>query len=346
MPFQGPYPNSDEPEKIGVLFTNLGTPDAAETAAVRRYLAEFLWDPRVVEAPRLIWWAVLNGVILNTRPRKSAAAYRKVWTERGSPLLSMTLDQAKALEEALQNRTSEPLMVVPAMRYGTPSIAAGLEKLRLANARKIIVLPAYPQYSASTTASTLDAVSATLRTWRWIPELCVINEYHAQPGYIAALAASIREYWGRHGEPDRLLISFHGIPKDYADKGDPYPNHCCATARLLSAALGLSADRWKLTFQSRLGKAEWLRPYTDETLVEWGREGLGKVHVICPGFSADCLETLEEIAGENRENFQQAGGGEYHYIPALNDRPDHIQALADLVLNRIGPAPAGSSGSA
>ncbi|MES9879223.1 MAG: ferrochelatase [Candidatus Sedimenticola sp. 1PA] len=333
MNYKGPEPSSDQPECTGVLLTNLGTPDAPTTTDVRRYLKEFLSDPRVVEIPRLIWWLVLNGVILRTRPSKSAAAYKQVWTENGSPLLDISKRQADALNERLQQKSDTPIKVVLAMRYGNPSIAAGLEALREANARKIIVLPLYPQYSATTTASTFDAVSEVLRQWRWIPELRFINHYQDDPGYIASLAKSVREFWQTHGEPDRLLISFHGIPREYADAGDPYPKECNTTARLLTEALGIADDRCTTTFQSRLGGKEWLKPYTDETLKSWGAEGTGKVHVICPGFSADCLETIEEIGEENRDYFIQAGGGEYRYIPSLNDREDHIEALADLVMS-------------
>ncbi|MES9958575.1 MAG: ferrochelatase, partial [Sedimenticola sp.] len=295
MNYQGPAPRSDQPECTGVLLTNLGTPDAPTTADVRRYLKEFLSDPRVVETPRLIWWLILNGIILRTRPAKSAEAYRQVWTENGSPLLDISQRQATALQERLQQRSEQPIKVALAMRYGNPSIAEGLESLRKANARRIIVLPLYPQYSATTTASTLDAVSDVLKTWRWLPELRFISHYQDHPGYIGALAESVREYWQQHGEPDRLLISFHGIPQDYADAGDPYPEECSTTAQLLADNLGLEAERWSMTFQSRLGRKEWLKPYTDKTLKQWGSEGTGKVHVICPGFSADCLETIEEI---------------------------------------------------
>ncbi|MES9967912.1 MAG: ferrochelatase [Sedimenticola sp.] len=333
MNYQGPAPRSDQPECTGILLTNLGTPDAPTTADVRRYLKEFLSDPRVVETPRLIWWLILNGIILRTRPAKSAEAYRQVWTEKGSPLLDISQRQATALQERLQQRSEQPIKVALAMRYGNPSIAEGLESLRKANARRIIVLPLYPQYSATTTASTLDAVSDVLKTWRWLPELRFISHYQDHPGYIGALAESVREYWQQHGEPDRLLISFHGIPQDYADAGDPYPEECSTTAQLLADNLGLEAERWSMTFQSRLGRKEWLKPYTDKTLKQWGSEGTGKVHVICPGFSADCLETIEEIGQENRDYFVQAGGGEYRYIPALNDRKDHIEALTDLVLS-------------
>jgi len=336
MRFGGPFPGDATPERIGVLLVNLGTPDAPTTAAVRRYLAEFLADPRVVEMARLPWWLILHGIILRTRPRRSAAAYRKVWTEQGSPLLAVGRRQAAALQQALAARLGDRVQVELAMRYGNPSLADGLERLRQGGAGRVVVLPLYPQYSATTTGSTFDGLSQVLTRWRWLPELDFVTRYHHRPAYLDALAQSVRDHWSAHGEPERLLLSFHGIPKDYADQGDPYPRQCEATAQALAERLGLSAGRWQLSYQSRLGRAEWLRPYTDQTLEAWGRAGVKRVDVVCPGFAADCLETLEEIAQENRHLFQQTGGGEYHYIPALNDRPDHIAALAELVLGRLG----------
>ncbi len=321
----------DAPESLGVLMVNLGTPDSFTTADVRRYLAEFLADPRVVDMPRLLWMLILHGVILRIRPRRSAHAYAQVWTERGSPLMDYSLRQAQALQQTLQGRFRVPVKLVLAMRYGSPSVAEGLRELQAANARRILVLPMYPQYSAATTASVFDAVTAELRTWRWVPEMRFINQYHDHSGYTDALASSIRTHWDAHGRPDRLLFSFHGIPREYFLNGDPYYCHCQKTARLVVERLGLSDDRWQLSFQSRVGAKEWLEPYTDHTLKEWGAAGVPHVHVVCPGFSADCLETLEEIAVENRDYFLAAGGKDYGYIPALNDSPDHIQALADLV---------------
>ncbi len=321
----------DAPESIGVLMVNLGTPDSSGTADVRRYLAEFLSDSRVIEMPRLLWMLILHGVILRIRPRRSAHAYQQVWTERGSPLMDYSQRQAQALQQTLQGRSTVPLKLVLAMRYGSPSVADGLRELQAANARRILVLPMYPQYSATTTASVFDAVSAELRTWRWVPELRFVNQYHDHPQYIQALAASIRGHWDSHGIPDKLMFSFHGIPKDYFLNGDPYYCQCQKTARLVVQQLDLAERQWQLCFQSRVGTKEWLKPYTDHTLKEWGAAGMGKVQVVCPGFSADCLETLEEIAVENRDYFLGAGGTDYSYIPALNDSPDHIQALADLV---------------
>jgi ferrochelatase len=321
----------DAVECLGVLLTNLGTPDSCSRTDVRRYLGEFLWDPRVVEVPRPLWWLVLNLVILTTRPRRSAAAYQRIWTDAGSPLLVISRQQEAALQQTLAQQSGLPVKVVLAMRYGNPSIAAGLEALRQAGARRILVLPLYPQYSATTTASTFDAVAAVLRRWRWLPEVRFINHYHDEPAYIDALAASVQRYQAAHGTPDRLLMSFHGIPRDYFLAGDPYHCESHKTARLLAERLGLDKAQWQLSFQSRLGPREWLRPYTDETLRKLAGEGVRKVQVICPGFSADCLETLEEIAMENREAFIEAGGETYEYIPCLNADPAHIDMLARLV---------------
>lgn len=335
MNYRGPVPSDEVPECTGVLLTNLGTPDSTATGDIRRYLKEFLSDPRVVEMPRLLWWLALNGVILRTRPKRSAKAYRKVWTSEGSPLFTISRKQADALGLALNEKVDNPIKVTLAMRYGSPSIEEGLEALRLANARRILILPLYPQYSATTTASTFDEVSRTLQGWRWIPELRFINHYYDMPGYIQALAQSVQSFQQTHGKPDRLLLSFHGIPQEYADNGDPYPQECKATGALLAKELGLSEDEWALTFQSRVGPKEWLKPYTDETLKHWGSSGVKRAQVICPGFPTDCLETLEEIGEENRQYFLSAGGEEYLYIPALNDSKIHIDALSGLVLQHL-----------
>ncbi|MGD2111928.1 MAG: ferrochelatase [Gammaproteobacteria bacterium] len=321
----------DAPECTGVLLVNLGTPDAPDKAAVRRYLKEFLWDPRVVELARPLWWPILNLVILNTRPRRSAHAYAKIWSEEGSPLLVISQRQRTALESGLQAIHGPGVRVALAMRYGNPSIAAGLDELRRAGARRLLVLPLYPQYSATTTASTFDAVSRELRSWRWLPELRFVNHYHDHPGYIGALARSVEDYWAEHGRPDRLVMSFHGIPEAYFQAGDPYFCECQKTGRLLAGELGLQAEQWTLTFQSRLGPKQWLKPYTDKTLRALGREGVQGIHVICPGFSADCLETLEEINLQDRDIFLQAGGKHFGYIPCLNDAPAHLDALCEIV---------------
>ncbi len=320
-----------EEERIGILLTNLGTPDSCEPADVRRYLKEFLWDPRVVEVPRLAWWFVLNFIILNTRPKRSAAAYKKVWTEEGSPLLTISQQQAESLQHALDQQYPDRFKVVLAMRYGQPSIQDGLEKLRQAGARRLLVFPLYPQYSASTTASTFDAVTTEFQHWRWLPEMRFINHYHDDERYIETLAQSVRDFWREHGKPEKLVMSFHGVPKDYLLKGDPYHCECHKTGRLLAEKLELDAEDWQLTFQSRLGPKEWLKPYTDHTLEAMGKAGVKNVQVVCPGFSADCLETLEEIAMENRETFLQAGGEQYEYIPCLNSRDTHIDMMLKLV---------------
>ncbi|ATX81113.1 ferrochelatase [Mariprofundus ferrinatatus] len=322
----------EQERATGILLTNLGTPDAPTRAALQDYLAEFLWDPRVVEQPRWLWWLILNAIILNTRPAKSAALYEKVWTDEGSPLLATGKRQREKLEAALQERGIGAVHVELAMRYGNPSIRKGLEALREKNCDRMIVLPLYPQYSATTTGSTFDAVAKVLKEWRRVPRLTFIDAYHDQPLYIEALAASIRDHWKENGKAERLLLSFHGIPESYFENGDPYPCHCRKTARLVREALGLDETQLQLAFQSRFGKEPWVQPYTDETLEKWGKEGVESVDVICPGFAADCLETLEEIAMENREVFLGAGGKRYSYIPALNDSDAHVQALTQVVL--------------
>lgn len=316
---------------VGVLLVNLGTPNSPSVADVRRYLREFLWDPRVVELARPAWWLVLNLVILTTRPRRSAKAYAKVWTDAGSPLMVISKKQHVALQEQLDAQGGPPVTVALAMRYGRPGIAAGLQALRDAGVKRVLVLPLYPQYSATTTASIVDAVADELRDWRELPELRFVNDYHRHPAYISALADSVRRYWSVHGEPDKLLLSFHGIPQAYVDAGDPYATQCYKTAELLVAALELPADRWQLSFQSRLGPKQWLQPYTDHTLEALAAEGVRNVHVLCPGFSVDCLETLEEVALENRAIFLAAGGEQYGYIECLNDQASHIQLFSELV---------------
>jgi ferrochelatase len=321
----------DMPEKLGVLMLNLGTPDAPTPNAVRRYLAEFLNDPRVVEVPRPLWWFILHGVILRVRPARSARAYQAVWTDRGSPLLDIAQRQAAGLQQRLTQRVGSSVRVELAMRYGNPSVSGALERLKADHVRRLLVLPLYPQYSGTTTASTFDAVTEELSTWHWLPELRFVNQYHDDPAYIDALVASIRTAWAEKGEPERLLFTFHGIPKRYFTAGDPYHCHCQKTARMVADSLGLDEDRWLVSFQSRVGRDEWLQPYTDETLKLWGSDGVKSVHVIAPGFSADCLETLEEIDVENRRYFLEAGGGDYYYIPCLNDAPAHLDMLAGLV---------------
>ena len=332
-------------EKLGILVTNLGTPDAPETGPLRRYLAEFLWDPRVVEVPRPLWWLILHGVILRIRPSRSAEAYRGVWTEDGSPLLTHARAQAHGLKERLAPQLSGPVEVALGMRYGNPSIASALRQLHALNVTRLLVLPLYPQYSASTTGSTFDAVAAELMRWRWVPELRFVGRYHEAPGYIEALAASIREHWAEHGRGEHLLMSFHGVPRRYLDSGDPYHCQCHKTARLVAEALELEDGSWTTTFQSRFGREEWLKPYTDATVKALGQKGLKRIDVVCPGFSADCLETIEEIGEENAGYFREAGGETLSYIPCLNTRDDHLDFLAQLSLQHMqgwpetGPAP-------
>ncbi len=322
-------PDAETP--IGILLVNTGSPAAQTTREVRHYLREFLADPRVVEAPRWLWWLILNGIILNTRPRKSAALYQKVWTSEGAPLLANSRHQAAALRAALRARLGENFRLELGMAYGEPSLREALENLRRDQCRRILALPMFPQYSGPTTGSIFDGVTNRLRRWRRVPELRFVTGYYDDPAYINALAASVRDYWSKKGKPERLLISFHGLPLDYVAKGDPYAQHCKRTTELLVKALELPDDLWRQSFQSRFGRQPWLQPYTDEMLRAMGQKGIKRVDVICPGFSADCLETLEEIAIQNRDIYLQAGGGEYNYIPALNDRADHIQALAGMI---------------
>lgn len=327
------------PESLGVLLVNLGTPDQPTTEAVRRYLAQFLWDPRVVEIPRPIWWLILHGYILRTRPAKSAAAYREIWTEQGSPLLLHTRDIATGMQEKLAARLSGAIHVEVGMTYGRPSIQDALEQMYSQCVRRVIVLPLYPQYSGTTTASVFDAVTEALSQRRWVPELRFINHYHDSAGYISALAASIRDHWDIHGRGERLLMSFHGVPKRTLLAGDPYHCQCQKTARLVAESLDLDDGEWQVSFQSRVGRDEWLRPYTDDTLRAWGRERTGLIDVVCPGFAVDCLETLEEIAIQNAKLFKTSGGGDLRYIPALNARDEHVSFLSRTIERSVSGWP-------
>jgi len=327
------------PGGLGILLVNLGTPDAPTTQAVRRYLAEFLSDPRVVAIPRFLWQIILHGIVLRTRPKRSAAAYQSIWTDEGSPLLTISKRQAAAIETNLRPRLKGKVSFALGMRYGNPSIASALAQLRRQNIQRLLVLPLYPQYSATTTASIFDAVTNELQRWRWIPEIRFIHRYHDEPAYIATLSESIRAFRQQAGAARKLLFSFHGIPRDYYEAGDPYPDECRATAQGVIETLGLSEDQWLISFQSRFGAQEWMKPYTNETLKAWGAEGVESVQVVCPAFAADCLETLEEVAEENREIFLHAGGKSYEYIPCLNDRPDHIAMLSDLIARHLGGWP-------
>jgi len=319
--------------RVGVLITNLGTPAAPEKQALRVYLKEFLSDPRVVDLPRPLWWLILNGVILNVRPARSAAAYRSVWTEQGSPLLVHTQAQCAALREALAEQGA---VVEFAMRYGEPSIPSVLQSMVDRGVRRLLVLPLYPQYSGATTGSTFDKLAEDFTRRRWLPDLRFVTHYHDHPAYIEALAGSIAAHRSEYGAAQLLLFSFHGVPRRYLDEGDPYHCECLKTARLVAERLGLAEAEYRVVFQSRFGREEWLRPYTDETLKALPAEGVKSVQVICPGFAADCLETLEEIAVENRAYFLQAGGERYDYIACLNSAPAHIEALRRIVVEALG----------
>ena len=332
MKYRG-TPNYDHATapKIGVLLTNLGTPDAPTRKAVRPYLKQFLADPRVIEVPRIIWWFILNVIILNLRPSRSAKAYKEVWTERGSPLLIHLEDQVAGVAAKLKPHWGDNVIVCGAMRYGSPSIPAALQSLAEAGVQRLVVLPLYPQYAAPTTASTFDAIAQDFQRRRWLPDLRFISSYHDDPGYIDALVQSIQQHWRAHGRADKLIFSYHGTPKDYLLKGDPYHCQCHKTTRLVTEALDLAPHEYMSTFQSRVGAAEWLRPYTDDTLKKLPSEGVKSLQVICPGFSADCLETIEEIGIENHDYFMDAGGERYEYIPCLNSDAAHIDLLSDLI---------------
>lgn len=323
-------------KNTGILLTNLGTPEAPTPQAVRRYLSEFLSDPRIVELPRWQWWPLLQGVILPLRSRYAARLYKKIWMEQGSPLLYFARLQAQSLRAVLKERGMGSPHVALGMRYGSPSIASALEQLRASGAEKIIVLPLYPQYARATTGSTFDSVYRTLKTWHFIPALHLINHYADNPHYIHALVCRMRDYWQKHSPAQKLLFSFHGIPARSIKQGDPYYDQCHKTALLVAEQLGFTNDRWQVVFQSRFGRREWLTPYCDVTLKNLARDGVSTVDVICPGFSADCLETLEEMSIRNKALFLAAGGVQLNYIPALNDQPEHIQALAEIVMPLIG----------
>ncbi|MFM7531974.1 MAG: ferrochelatase [Rubrivivax sp.] len=314
------------PSRTGLLLVNLGSPDAPTAGATRRYLAEFLSDPRVVEIPRLVWWPILHGIILRVRPSRSAAKYASIWMPEGSPLTVWTSRLAQGLRASFE-RAGTDVRVHQAMRYGSPSIREGLDALRADGATRILVLPLYPQYASATTASIWDEVGRWTARARHLPELRFVNRYGDEAAYIGALAASVRAHWERAGRSNMLVMTFHGLPERSLMLGDPYHCECHKTARLLAQALGLGQQEYRVTFQSRFGRAQWLRPYTEPTLQELAAGGLERVDVICPGFPVDCLETLEEIAMEARDAFLQAGGREFHYIPCLNAGPDAVSAL-------------------
>lgn len=318
-----------------MLLVNLGTPDAPTVGAVRRYLREFLSDRRVVQLPRLVWWPILYLLVLPFRPRISAHRYARIWRPEGSPLRIYLERQAQLLRGDLGERLKRPLPVIPAMRYGKPSIKQGLAELRKRECDRILVVPMYPQYAGSTTGSTEDAVARAMRKWRPPPALKVVRDFHDHPAYVKAIAKSVNAYWMKHGRPDRLVMSFHGLPRAVVERGDPYEAQCRASAKLIAAELGWDDARTVVTFQSRFGRAEWLKPYTAQTLAELGAAGTARVDVVCPGFTADCLETLEEIALEGRDIFLGAGGKEFHYIPTTNDAGPWMTALAIIAMENL-----------
>lgn len=336
MTSQPTLPANTAAPSVAVLLCNLGTPAEPTPAAVRTYLAQFLGDPRVVEIPPLVWKPILHGIILRTRPRQSAHKYQTIWTEEGSPLLAHTLKQAKLLRGWLGEAGFSQVAVVPAMRYGQPGIAQQLSQLHAQGVRRLLVLPLYPQYSSTTTASMIDAVNHWSGQQRDVPELRWINQYGSDTGYIKALERTVLEHWEAHGRAQKLVMSYHGIPERNIALGDPYQAQCLHTSRLLAQRLGLQESQYEVTFQSRFGRARWLQPYTQPTVEALAQSGVESVDLICPGFASDCLETLEEINMEVRNAFTQNGGKEFRYIPCLNEHPAWISALRDLVIANLG----------
>lgn len=322
---------TQQKKRFGILMVNLGTPEAPTPKAVRAYLKEFLSDVRVVDAPRLIWWFVLR-IILIIRPKPVSEAYKSIWTDEGSPLLVISKRQATAVQARLKEVTGNDIPVELAMTYGNPSILSASNALRSKGVERILILPMYPQFSSSTTAAIYDKLSDLLKQCPHLPEMRWIRDFHDYPDYINALARSVKAQWEKTGQAEKLLMSFHGVPERYTNKGDPYEHHCRKTADLLAEKLELKPEQWQCCFQSRFGREEWVKPYTDYTLKQWGKDGVKSVDIICPAFSADCLETLEEIQVENKEYFIEAGGETYNYIPALNDNPDHIDMLSKLII--------------
>jgi len=323
------------PVQAAVLLVNLGTPEAPTAKAVRPYLAQFLGDRRVIDYPRWLWWLILHGVILRVRPARSAHAYQRIWTPAGSPLRVGSEALAARLQEKLSQACREPVRVVLAMRYGQPSVPSQIERLQREGVRRLLVLPLYPQYSATSTGSVLDAVAEAMQSLRWPPELRLINDYHDDPAHIDALARSIEQHWATRGRGERLLLSFHGIPERYVREGDPYFDQCQVTAQRLRDRLGVGAEDAVVAFQSRVGREPWLQPYTDEVLRRLPSAGVRRVQVLCPGFAVDCLETLEEIALRYRDLFVACGGEQLDYIPALNDGPAHVAMLLRLIGNGV-----------
>lgn len=318
---------SNASNKVGVLLVNLGTPDHPVCPGLRKYLSEFLMDPRVIELPKLFRAILVKGIIINVRSHKSAATYREIWTEQGSPLLTNSL----GLGEKTAKLLGDEFQVEVAMRYGNPSVAEKIKVLHNAGVRKIIAIPLYPQYSGATNGSTFDAIGAALSKQRWVPNLNFVSDYYQYDSYIKAIGDSIKAHWDKHGRKQKLVMSFHGVPKKYITRGDPYQAQCKESAQGIADYLQLKEDDWMLVFQSRFGAEEWLQPYCDQTLKSFPAQGIKSVDMICPGFSADCLETLEEIEGENKEYFMEAGGEEYSYIPCLNDADAHAELMAEIV---------------
>lgn len=314
---------------LGILLINTGTPGAPTPVAVRRFLAQFLADRRVIEYPRWLWLPVLYSIILNVRPRRSARLYQRIWTEEGSPILAISRRLREKLQTELTSRISTPVLVELGMRYGKPSIEDALARFHHVGVERIVVLPLFPQYSGTTTGTALETVFEVMKTWRWMPSLNVISDYHEHSAYVEALAESIRQKWDGMG---KFLFSFHGIPQGYVDAGDPYEDQCRRTATLVAERLDLEPESWSVAFQSRFGPQTWIQPYTDQILESWGREGLKHLHVVCPGFSVDCLETLDEIQNEGCHLFTRPGGGHFNYIPALNDSSLHINALTNIII--------------
>jgi protoporphyrin/coproporphyrin ferrochelatase len=324
-----PVHRHGSPARTAVVLVNLGTPDEPTAPALRRYLAEFLSDPRVVEIPRLVWLPILHGIILRVRPAKSAAKYASIWMPEGSPLAVWTQRQAQALDADLSARGHQ-LLVRHAMRYGSPSMGQVMNELRTQGVTRVLVLSAYPQYAGATSGSVADALYRWAQGARWVPELRTVGQYHDDAGYVGALAARLRQHWQNKPPAERLVLSFHGIPERSLMLGDPYHCQCHKTARLLREELGLKPEQVLVTFQSRFGKAKWLEPYTEPTLRDLAARGVRSVDVMCPGFVADCLETLEEIAQEARHAFLESGGQDYRYVPCLNDQAEWISALGAL----------------
>jgi len=330
-----PEPPHDQTPAVGVLLIQLGTPEAPTPAALRRYLKQFLWDPRVIEVSRPLWWLILHLFILPFRPKTSAGLYRNVWTAEGSPLLVISRRLAAAVRERLEGDGETPIHLALGMTYGRPSIAAALAELKARGCRRLLILPLFSHYSSSSTGAAFDAVMRELASWRWVPEIRTIHQFHDEPGLIRALAQAVREHWAEHGAGDKLVMSYHGTPKRYLLDGDPYYCHCQKTSRLLAEELALPRERYEVTFQSRFGREEWLQPYTDPTLEALAGGGVQSVDVICPGFRIDCLETLDEIDRESRHAFLEAGGESFRYVPCLNDRPEHVEVVVDLIRRNL-----------